>query len=684
MTSKKFTLAIALVSAAAVVLIGVIDLERTSPGPLSTVHGVEKDLDGGSNCSQCHGGWFTNMNDSCLECHEEISEQLDGHTGLHGVLANDGARCATCHSEHHGPGFAPVNRRSFVIAGFDGPEKFDHARIGFDMNGAHLALECAECHEHAADAVLAKGTTRFIGLDKSCTTCHEDPHKGEMAVACTSCHGQEKWDALHSDDHVRFLPLVGGHGDVGCRDCHAEGAEFSLETLGTAEEEPRGRVCIACHESKHAPSFVEKAAALAKSEVGASCVTCHAADHETFRDDRLSALTVEQHAASGFALAAPHDAQKCVDCHDPALADFAKRYPGRDADRCSACHDDPHGGQFAAGAFASGDCLACHAREHFEPHTFDVEQHARAAFALSGAHTALECSECHFVPRADAPREFNGTPAGCVECHGDAHDGFFDLAASEPASCVQCHDTVHFADVAKFDHAVSTGFAIEGAHAQEACESCHVLTEKPDDFGRRFGRVAEHFGKFSGCVTCHEDPHEARFDVRGLPREIDGRRDCARCHVATSFRSLRADFDHGRWTGFVLRDEHARAACSACHAPLRAPDEHGRTWQAAAGPECIDCHVEPHAGQFRVDDETDCARCHEAAAKNFLAFNHDRDARFALGLAHAEVECAACHDAWKGTNGAEVVRYRPLPRECTECHGAQADVLLRRKRREDR
>src|SRR6185436_6374591 len=116
---------------------------------------------------------------------------------------------------------------------------------------------------------------------------------------------------------------------------------------------------------------------------------CHAAEHELFRDPKL-ALTPAQHAASGFALELPHAKQECAQCHAPA-GSFAERYPGRSAELCSQCHADPHGGQFEGGPFATGDCLACHEKTRWEPHTFDVAKHAFTGFALTGAHTSTDC-----------------------------------------------------------------------------------------------------------------------------------------------------------------------------------------------------------------------------------------------------------------------------------------------------
>jgi len=673
-----------------VAVLAVVDMRRTAPGPLTHVHGRVEELDGGANCVACHGGWFASMTDSCLECHADIGAQIEQADGLHGRLgAPKAQQCSLCHSEHHGANFAIVNKQSFALAGSRDPANFDHRLVGFEMDGKHLELDCAACHEHAAAEILPAGARRYLGLDQDCASCHEDVHQGSMIVACASCHGQSAWDGLHSLGHERFLPLVGGHGGLDCRTCHAENSTHSLEALGAGSTRAARRTCLDCHDSPHDDAFLAGVARLAGQPAPQACVGCHAAEHESFRDERLT-VTDEQHAESGYALDAPHHELTCAACHAPELPEFAQRYPGRDQDRCSACHADPHAGQFASGPFSGGDCLACHERQRFEPHAFTAVMHERAALPLTGVHAETECHTCHEQPAGGGPeaaRVFRGTPARCELCHADAHAGFFAegfVTSGAPAQgeCAQCHGTGSFSDVPaeRFDHARWTGFAVRGAHEQEGCAACHAPSAAPDGTGRSFGRVEAHFGAFTGCVTCHADPHAGRFDQAGLPQELDGRRDCARCHDEVSFRSFPRGFDHGRWTGFALTEEHAAVSCAGCHAPLARADAVGRTWGRSRGARCSDCHPDPHAGQFTVAGRNDCARCHDSAAAGFVDFDHDRDSVFPLSEAHARLECAACHKpVLHGED--EVVHYKPLKQECADCHGVHEEVLLRRQPR---
>lgn len=674
-------------SIGAVLLMAVVDVDRASPGPVSSVHARIEAIEGGSSCSACHGGWFTSMTEACLDCHAPIAEQLEHGHGLHGVLdATVSHSCATCHGEHHGPSFAVTNVRSFRMAGVPNPFEFDHARIGWEMNGRHAEIGCADCHPNARASVLEEGTTRFIGLSQDCASCHEDPHEGRMQVSCASCHGQSEWDGLHSLGHEKHLALVGGHGDVACRTCHAQDGERALEVMGTSKSRLAVRTCVQCHDSPHTDDFASFSARIAGFETERGCVACHAEAHTTWRESAAS-LTDGQHAFTGFVLDAPHDTAACAECHVPGSGNFDARHPGRSQEACSACHADPHGGQFAEGPFAGQECTACHAKLQFEPHTFTVEKHALSSLELDGKHLDTDCNACHTVAGEGVPRAFHGVAANCDACHADAHRGFFDevmadLDVDATSQCAVCHTTAGFeAHAAEFEHAEWTGFPILGAHAQENCVSCHPSMSQRDETQRTFGRVEEHFGAFQGCVTCHRDPHEGRFDAPELPATIAGRDGCARCHEETSFRNLSRGFDHGTWTGFALVQGHAEAACSACHVQLRTPDAVGRTWGPANGSSCADCHPDPHARQFEIDGATNCERCHASELPNFSAFDHDRDSNFPLGDQHANLDCKACHLPFANPGGGETIRYRPLGTQCVDCHGVQEEVLIRRRRR---
>ena len=678
---RKVHFWIALISLLAVAGVVFKDMGRTAPGPLSRAHQNVSELNGWNSCKQCHGGWFGNMTASCLECHDVIQKQIDDLVGFHGRLTAEAQRqCALCHSDHHGSEFRMVNRQSFAQAGFASQEEFKHDVIGYRMYGKHLEQECNKCHENADVDQLEEGQTRFLGLDKNCTSCHEDHHEGKMKLACASCHGQVAFDQLDSMDHGRHLELTGAHGRLDCRKCHAKDGLHSLETIGGGGSTLR-RYCQGCHESPHSETFLAGNAVLAGLQKKEACKTCHSPAQESFRPEGL-VITAQQHALGGFRLTEPHDKQACADCHDPTIEEWKGRHPGRRQDDCRSCHEDPHGGQFDEGHQGLASCLDCHERTHFDPTAFDLEKHEQTKFPLTGKHRDNECQSCHEKPAEDQPRRFQGTPTHCDGCHKDSHDGFFadrlrGRTLPEHGSCELCHDTAGFSEPKDFDHLAWTGFRLEGAHAQARCEACHERTAEPDEAGRTFGRISVRYGKFKGCVTCHEDPHKGQFDKPGMPKTIAGKKDCARCHSSASFRTLSDQFDHRAWSGFALTGTHAKPDCTACHEVLSEPNEFGRTLGQAPGKTCASCHESPHGPQFEPEA---CSKCH-APATSFkaLIFDHDLHSRFKLGEQHAKLACDKCHHP-EEIGGKTRIRYRPIKSRCVDCHPALVNPFKRRKR----
>ena len=751
-------LALAALSLVLVTFLVVVDLEKTSPGPLSPAHAAAEGLDE-SSCELCHGEGETTLADACGECHEPIRSQLAGAPGLHSILSAP-EDCGHCHVEHFGAELALVDERTFALAGFETREEYAHEGLEFALSGRHEELGCAECHALADVQHLESGQQRFLGASQDCTSCHEDPHEGRMVESCQSCHGQVKpFGDLDGFVHTTRFPLTGVHGDSSCFDCHEQGSAHAIEALG-GQDAPLDRSCSDCHESPHGAPFLAAAADLLEADPGASCVDCHALDSGGFAEfDR--AVTVTAHVASGFSLEVPHDAADCADCHTPPSpgVDYAARYPGRSADDCAACHESPHGTQFDSGTFSSFACLDCHAREHFTPATFDAKAHALTEFTLTEGHSESSCTDCHRVEAgaALATAEFPAVPRECAGCHQDAHAGLFARMRpdmQEAGDCATCHVTSHFADLAseEFAHEAWTGFPLDGAHLDAGCEACHARAATPDALGRRFGRVAELFGEptdacatchanvhvgamaaasqdcaechvtsefeeversafdhrlatgfalvgahaqaaceschapretadaagrtfglavetfprgVEQCADCHDDPHEGRFDRLNGPRVVEGRVGCARCHDQQSFvAGAREEFDHALWTGFALTGGHAAVSCEDCHVS-QTPHSLGRT----KGKTCAACHDDPHVGQFGTRALNRCERCHQSpGAFSELVFDHQRDSRFPLDEFHATLGCVKCHQPWPLSGGGEAVRYKPLGVECSDCH----------------
>ncbi len=674
-TTSIARIALALASLAAVLWMLVLQVDQVSPGPLAAAHMQEPELLARDACKHCHGEDQVSMAAACAECHAEVAEDIRAGTGFHGIRQDFDARdCASCHGEHAGEEFELVSRRSFRLAGFATREAYDHGELDFRLQGRHTELGCKDCHANADVVMLARGQRRFDGLEQGCQSCHEDVHEGRFARDCADCHDQEHpFPLVVSFDHDDFASAC-AHATVSCAQCHPRGSAHDSELLAGPDPPSCQRSCQDCHVSPHTPGFVAAAAVLGSVSEGESCEVCHSEAHGAFAG-HPEAMPSELHVASGFALDAPHNRADCASCHQALsgdkLAPFVVQFPARAPDSCQVCHGDPHEGQFAGGPFGDASCLACHERTTFEPCTFGLEAHALSAFALEGSHQAVVCARCHEADPPGSPTVFRGTPSACAECHADAHHGAFDAqlrAADMPGDCAHCHAPTRFAeyDAEAFEHGPWTGFELDGAHARTECTTCHRLADHADDTGRTFGVIAALFGSpVERCDTCHLDAHDGHFERAGLPLEVAGKTDCARCHSSETFAESAQDFEHERWTGYPMADFHAEVECKACHVPAAAPDAAGRTF-GRSPKRCADCHADPHVGQFATKGVTDCARCHQDSGAN--SFDHQRDSRYALDEVHAQVACAACHVPWPLPGGGEAVRYKPLGVECVDCH----------------
>ena len=132
-------------SLGAVLLAAVIESDRASPGPISSVHARVAKLKEGEACSACHGGLFSDMTHSCEKCHAPIAKEIEARKGLHGEIEGALAQsCASCHGEHHGDTFEIVNAKSFAFAGVPDRDGFDHLKIGYELSGKHLEVRCAD------------------------------------------------------------------------------------------------------------------------------------------------------------------------------------------------------------------------------------------------------------------------------------------------------------------------------------------------------------------------------------------------------------------------------------------------------------------------------------------------------------------------------------------------------------
>ena len=219
--------------------------------------------------------------------------------------------------------------------------KFDHARLGFRLQGAHAVAACRACH----------ASLKFseVKAPSQCVDCHQDVHRGEFGNDCGRCHSTLSfidYARMRRSHSLTRFPLSGAHMALDCEDCHVPQAQGHLQYVNTP----------------------------------AQCVDCHLKDFE--------ATTNPNHVTGNF----PRD---CLHCHD-TLTFIPARFPNHDAlyfpiysgihkgrwNTCSDCHIDPTDQ-------SKFECILCHAHS-------DPVQTANQHVGVSGyQYNSQACYSCH-------------------------------------------------------------------------------------------------------------------------------------------------------------------------------------------------------------------------------------------------------------------------------------------------
>jgi hypothetical protein len=209
---------------------------------------------------------------------------------------------------------------------------------------------CARSHDSAVVEVSAR----------DCATCHpvavlQPPHGSQFPDTCGDCHSTTAWrpaSGPHPED--RFPTLTGPHQAIGCQDCHDP-------ALAPAYGRDNTR-CVGCH----VPATVEAQHEGVPGYAFVSgdprfCLSCHP-----------RGLADVRHPEDRFPIqSGPHRRFACLDCHRPAL------------------------GEYALGA--NTDCVGCHTGEHARDEV-DREHREVGGYAFDPANPHF-CLRCH--PRGD-------------------------------------------------------------------------------------------------------------------------------------------------------------------------------------------------------------------------------------------------------------------------------------------
>ena len=602
-----------------------------------------------NDCISCHAQDYedqhagTGFPQTCLTCHNSVTwddtsfEHAALSNGFALVGAHEALDCASCHAE---PGFdvpfSPVDQNDCISchstdyedehSGSGFPETclachnvhawedatFNHAALsnGFALVGAHEALACESCHAGPDFSVPTHPSSQ-----NDCISCHstdyDDEHEGSgIPTNCLTCHNTSSWeDALFNHTIVsNGFGLIGAHEALSCESCHT-GSDFTVPFDASDQND-----CIACHaqdyETEHAGTGFPEA-----------CVTCHNTD--TWTGATFDHLTT----SGGFALIGSHQALNCESCH--AGPGFEVPFTPIDQNDCISCHSTDYEAEHSGSGFPE-TCQTCHNTDAWTGATFDHVAISNG-FALLGAHESLNCESCHLSSSFD-PIFFPQDQNDCYSCHArdyeDEHSG-----TSFPTNCITCHNVNAWSETS-FDHSsVSGGFALVGAHAPLACESCHA--------GPGFSVPAQPSSQ-NDCIACHASDYNQEHAGTNFPTS------CLTCHNTTRWAG--ATFNHSTVSGgFQLVGAHTQISCESCHS--------GSNFSVPAQPsnqnDCYACHASDYNQEHSGSGfPTTCFSCHNTNTwDDASGFNHDAQYFPIYSGNHRDTwnDCQTCHTSAPAT-----------------------------------
>lgn len=254
------------------------------------------------------------------------------------------AQCLDCHKDEHRGQFAAapyLNRceQCHTLKGYR-PSTFTlakHKDTRFQLTGGHIATPCGDCHRPASatkeEAGVLQNATLFRFEDRSCTACHQDPHKGQFrdrmqqvaSAGCEACHNSDSWRDLRRFDHSKTaFPLLGAHRGTACIDCHKP---LDMGTkLANADFKAAPTKCELCHEDIHGTQF-------ANASKVTACADCH-------NSLKWKPSLFDHEHRTSFSLRGAHQNVRCEACHKNVQMVSGKSvlFYKPTPKECAACH----------------------------------------------------------------------------------------------------------------------------------------------------------------------------------------------------------------------------------------------------------------------------------------------------------------------------------------------------------
>lgn len=325
----------------------------------------------------------------CRKCHQPANRGDPLGAARFKGLAQE---CSDCHEDPHRAQFEDRCAACHTPGGWGQKDLlFDHNRdSAFPLADRHAVVDCVKCHQPARAAdPLARA--QFRGLKSECADCHQDPHRGQFARDCTTCHPTPATWTVGAPrfEHDRDTPfaLLGKHATVRCIQCHQPRDDRA--TLASARFRGLEASCNNCHTVQHPPSY------------GTACASCHTPEAWPRKQPAFN------HARdAGFELMGAHLVAACSACHNADTVG-ALDHARRPAYTCLTCHqrDEPHKGVLG------NDCTKCHDVLGWKGEDLLFDHNTMASFALNADHENVECRKCHVDDR------WKPLDSACASCH---------------------------------------------------------------------------------------------------------------------------------------------------------------------------------------------------------------------------------------------------------------------------
>jgi hypothetical protein len=165
------------------------------------------------DCIACHSQGYVGTSTECVSCHQSDYNATTNPDHADAMFPTD---CVLCHTS----------------SGWT-PSSFDHNDTSFPLVGAHVAVDCNQCHANV-----------YTGTPTECFACHQSDYNNanhdneQYPTDCTICHSMNAWTPSTFDHDGDYFPIYSGthNGEWNqCNDCHTTPGNFAIFN------------CLVCH-----------------------------------------------------------------------------------------------------------------------------------------------------------------------------------------------------------------------------------------------------------------------------------------------------------------------------------------------------------------------------------------------------------------------------------------------------